>query len=117
MPCYEDPQASIRAQPMWVFLNNSFLSIVAHRDKPDVLLVRARKAGDIEAVFPGATTWQDPRADYRHRAEIARSDVAGALAKAAAGIDYANFKNSVEDLDRHEAYMRVWGVMARMQEK
>ena len=37
---------------MWIFLSDSFLSIVAHRDKPGVLLVRARRAGDIEAVFP-----------------------------------------------------------------
>ena len=39
---------------MWIFQNDSFLSIVAHRDKPGMLLVRARKAGDIEAVFPEA---------------------------------------------------------------
>jgi hypothetical protein len=39
---------------MWVFLNDSFLSIVAHRTEPGVLLVRARTAGDIEAVFPQA---------------------------------------------------------------
>lgn len=62
MSPYEDPKVEIRVEPMWVFLNNSFLSIVAHRDKPDVLIVRARRAGDIEAIFPQAATWQDPEA-------------------------------------------------------
>jgi hypothetical protein len=40
---------------MWIFLNDSFLSIVANRELAGVLLVRARKEGDIEAVFPDAT--------------------------------------------------------------
>ncbi len=33
---------------MWVPLNDVFHSIVAHRGKPDTLLVRARSARDIE---------------------------------------------------------------------
>lgn len=44
---------------MWICLNDAFLSIVAHRDKPGVLLVRARRPGDIERTFPGVTTHQD----------------------------------------------------------
>ena len=101
---------------MWVFLSNSFLSIVAHRDKPDTLLVRARRAGDIEATFPQAATWEDRQADYRYRAEVPTEEVADALAKAAAGIHYPNFKNSVADPDRHRAYLNVWSAMAGLQE-
>jgi hypothetical protein len=37
---------------MRIFLNNSFLSPVSAIDRPDDLLVRARRAGDIESVFP-----------------------------------------------------------------
>jgi len=39
---------------MWIFLSDSFLSIV-DKDDPSgaTLLVRARVAGDIERVFPG----------------------------------------------------------------
>ena len=101
---------------MWIFLNNSFLSIVAHRDKSNYLLVRARRAGDIEAVFPSASTWEDAKADYRFRAEIAREDVSAALARAAEEIDYPNFKASVEERELHDAYLQVWGVMGRLQD-
>ena len=41
---------------MWVFLSDAFLSIVAHRDDPDALLVRARRQGDIECVFHAHST-------------------------------------------------------------
>lgn len=97
---------------MWIFQNDSFLSIVAHRDKPGVLLVRARKAGDIEAVFAGAESWVDETADYPHRAEVPADDVATVLAERVRGIGYPNFKDSVRDKGRHDAYMGVWSVMA-----
>ncbi len=61
---------------MWIFLNDSFLSIVAHRDKPGMLLVRARKIRDIGAVFPGAQMWVDKSADYPCRAEVPAEEVA-----------------------------------------
>lgn len=38
---------------MWVFLNNSFLSIVADKENANRILVRARKKGDIQAAFKG----------------------------------------------------------------
>jgi hypothetical protein len=101
---------------MWIFLNNSFLSIVAHRDKPDRLLVRARRAGDIKAVFPSADTWEDSRADYRFRSEIAREAVSAALSTAATEINYPNFKASVKDRELHDAYLTVWGVMGRLKD-
>lgn len=100
---------------MWIFLNKAFLSIVAHRDKPDRLLVRARRAGDIEAVFPYVDTWEDTHADYRFRAEIAREEVSGALAMAATEIDYDNFKGSVKDHELHDSYLKVWGIMSKLQ--
>ena len=34
---------------MWVFLNNSFLSIVENRNNKDELLVRSRIKGDVES--------------------------------------------------------------------
>jgi len=92
-------------------LNDSFLSIVAHTEKPGTLLVRARKAGDIEALFPQANTWVDEGADYHHRAEVPAAEVARAIAARVAAIDYRNFKGSVADQPRHDAYMKVWEVM------
>lgn len=97
---------------MWVFMSNSFLSIVAHRDNPNLLLVRARAAGDIEAVFPEATVERTPKADYLYRASLPRSVVSAALAAEVEQIDYTNFKNSVPDPDRHDSYFRAYSVMA-----
>ena len=98
---------------MWIFMNDSFVSLVAHREKPGMLLVRARKAGDIEALLPEARTWQDPGADYPFRAEGTVPTVALALAARASGITYDNFKSSVREHSRHDAYMEVWNAMHR----
>lgn len=102
---------------MWVILNNSFLSIVEHRDKPDMLMVRARFKGDIEAVFagPGVKVKRTPDADYLFRAELPRDRVAQILAAAVNDIDYPNFKNSVKQHWRHELYAKVWGLFWREQ--
>lgn len=100
---------------MWVFLNDAFLSIVAHRDRPGQLLVRARHAGDIEAVFPNAEVTKTPRADYRYRATLPAGDVSEVLAERVMDIDYPNFKNSVQEPDRHIFYADVWSVMRDFQ--
>jgi hypothetical protein len=102
---------------MWIHLNDAFLSIVANRDDPESLLVRARVAGDIERTFPSAEVLETPEADYRYRATLPRSEVARVLAERVAAIDYRNFKKSVapHDQARHDAYMKVWGVMYGLQ--
>ena len=60
---------------------DSFLSIV---DKGDpsrkTLLVRARKAGDIERVFPDAKVNEGVGSDYQYRSRIDREAVALAMA-------------------------------------
>ena len=58
---------------MWIYLNNSFLSIVAHNDKPEHMHVRGRRRGDIEAVFPEANVTDTPDRDYAFRADISRT--------------------------------------------
>jgi hypothetical protein len=98
---------------MWIFLSDSFLSIVAHRDKPGVLLVRARRAGDIEAVFPDGKTRVDETTDYPHRAEVPAEAVAQAVAERVRGIGYDNFKDSVRERGRHDVYFDVWEMMRR----
>ena len=100
---------------MWVYLNNAFLSIVAHRTKPGVLLVRARLKGDIERVFPGAKVTESSRNDYRYRTEVKRDEAAGAIGRIVGGIDYDNFKHSVRESDRHDAYVKAWQAMANLQ--
>lgn len=104
---------------MWIFLNNAFVSAVAHRDKPDALMVRARLRGDLEAIFPdlAGQIEQTDRADYRFRVTITRERFAAVLADTARSIDYPNFKDSIADERRHDAYFRVWSVMRNAQEE
>lgn len=102
---------------MWVCLNNAFLSIVEpDRKSGDKLLVRARRKGDIERVFPGIAVKRTPERDYLFRALISRERVAEAIANEVRGIDYGNFKASVRDKPLHDAYASVWSIMARQQE-
>ncbi|MGZ3519201.1 MAG: hypothetical protein ACXVAM_18880 [Vulcanimicrobiaceae bacterium] len=96
---------------MWIFFNDAFLSIVADRNDDVRLLVRARIAGDIERAFPEAEVRLTPHADYPYRASVRRDEVAAALASRANEIAYANFKSSVGDARRHDAYMDVWTAM------
>jgi|SRR5580704_18831608 hypothetical protein len=102
---------------MWIFLSDSFLSIVAHSSIPGSLLVRARHEGDIERAFPDIAATVDESADYRYRAVIPREVVAQRLSEVAGSIDYPNFKNTVHDHDRRDAYMEIWSTMYRLQLK
>jgi hypothetical protein len=108
---------------MWVFQNDSFLSIVAHRDYEGHLLVRSRIKGDIERAFgdlldrKNIQVWADSSADYKWRAIIPASDVANMLGAAALAVDYENFKDSIPKGRKHNArrlaYMEIWSVLAR----
>lgn len=110
---------------MWIFLNDAFLSIVDPKGayeggtgpQSDTLLVRARIKGDIERTFPTAKVSETPMRDYQFRAWVNRREVAKAMVKAISDLDYLNFKGSVPDKDRHDAYMGVWSVMHREQER
>lgn len=102
---------------MWIFLSNSFLSIVDKGDDSGrTLLVRARRKGDIEAVFPDAEVVEGGGTDYGWRARIDRQRVAEAIAAQIENIHYGNFKSSVSDHERHDAYMDVWSAMFKFQQ-
>ena len=98
---------------MWIFLNDSFLSVVEHKDKADVLLVRSRIAGDIERAVPEIEVFELENADYRYRAEVGRQRFKDAMCAAVDRIHYTNFKNSVKEPKRKTAYLRVWQEMAQ----
>lgn len=99
---------------MWVCLNDAFFSIVDDGHK-DGLLVRARRAGDLERHFAGFEVQETPARDYRYRARVGRMFLAETLYQAAMNIDYSNFKNSVKDHKLHDAYSQVWSVMGSLQ--
>ncbi|SDK14978.1 MULTISPECIES: hypothetical protein [Bradyrhizobium] len=100
---------------MWLMLSDCFFSIVAKDCQPDELLVRARRAGDIEKVFPDAKVTRNTKSDYLYRAVLPRDVVKQALATMIDKIDYPNFKDSVEDSSLHAAYAGVWHSMAGLQ--
>ena len=104
---------------MWIFLNDAFLSVVAHLDKPEHLHVRARIAGDLERTFPGVEVTETPDGDYRFRADVPRDEVARVIAGRLEAIDYPNFKGSIGAAERarHDTYMRVWGTMEAWQRR
>lgn len=99
----------------WIFMNDAFLSIVQEPSKRAHLLVRARVKGDIQRIWPNAKVQRTPHRDYAYRASILRQAVAAAIAERILGIDYGNFKNSVDEHERHRSYARVWGVMFELQ--
>lgn len=101
---------------MWVCLSDGFLSIVEPQGDLSKLLVRARRRGDIERVFPDAAVERTPGRDYLFRALIDREAVAEAMAAQVRGIGYSNFKNSVKSRPLHDALMRVWHIMASLQD-
>ena len=100
---------------MWICLTNAFLSIVSKDCKPDELMVRARRPGDIERVFPEAKVEVKDGTDYQFRARIKREVVAQALAAQVAGIGYSNFKGATRDDRLHDAYNRMWHAHAALQ--
>lgn len=101
---------------MWIFLSDSSLSIVDKGGDGTTLLVRARHAGDIEQIFPDAKVIENAGTDYRYRAHIDRNEVAQRIAEQVRAVTYTNFKNTVKQHERHDAYMRVWEAMYDYQE-
>lgn len=114
---------------MWITTNKGLFSIVQHRDKHDMVLVRARaydhikyfearvrvnsefakaniKSGMLKNEFSG--TWVDRKADYPHRMEVSKDLVGSVLSELAQEIDYTNFKDSVKDPKMHSAYMDAY---------
>ena len=94
---------------MWLFTPQAFLSIVAHRDDASLRLVRARRPGEIEVLFPNAKVQATPHADYPYRAVLPAPEVAAAVAKAAEQITYPNFKAAVPDASKAPALHSVGG--------
>ena len=85
---------------MWLFTTQGFYSVVADRDDPHRVLVRARARGDIEALrdqTPDLESIESAGSDYRWRAFVSREDWTKAVAELATAIDYDNFKNAVGD--------------------
>lgn len=100
---------------MWICLTDAFFSIVDKECGPDELLVRARRPGDIEKVFPNAKVESREGTDYQFRARVKRTDVANALMMEVIAVDYDNFKGATKDRRLHDAYASFWHDHAALQ--
>lgn len=105
---------------MWIFQNDSFVSVVEHHSDPAMLVVRGRLPGDVERAVPEASglVQVTPGNDYRFRATLPRAVVADAICRQVGCIDYPNFKGSVDARARPRylhALHSVWSVMHRLQ--
>ena len=103
----------------WIFLNDSMFSIVENRNDKTGLVVRARIKGDLGKVFDGEEieSADHTNYDYRFRMFLSKTYVAEVMRLEMLGINYDNFKNSVDkrDTERHKKYVQVHGVMASLQ--
>ena len=102
---------------MWIFLPESFISVVQKPGDTDTLTVRARIKGDIESVFPEACVEADKGTDYKSRARVSRQAVAQVLHDQVMDLNWGNFKGEVKDRKRHDAYMNVWRAMYAVQDR
>lgn len=103
---------------MWLVTPYGFYSAIAHRSKPDTLIVRARARTDLETLIErfelNATIETILKADYPHRIELPKSTWADVVARMAQSIDYANFKDEAKRVSgkrRADVLMRVWSAL------
>lgn len=120
---------------MWVCLNDAFFSIVDEKAKEkkrtgkearpnDVLVVRARRKGELELVFEPhfvaakrkLQVTESAATDYRYRLRVTRGMLKDVMAAEVDRVIYGNFKDSVADNDLHHAYSQIWQIMFRLQE-
>ena len=79
---------------MWIF-SDGFISVVAHSEKPDTLLVRARDEDSLLSLVEatGATLRSTPNADYPNRLEVLRTAFTAWLVDQVSNLDYTNYKS------------------------
>ncbi|CAE6713794.1 hypothetical protein [Paraburkholderia haematera] len=102
---------------MWLLFNDSFISVIASDRDPNLLVVRARRTGDLQQIFGADVPVLELEArDYRYRAFLPRQTVATVIAERLLAIDYFNVKGSVEDSHLLHAYHEVHAVLEELQE-
>jgi hypothetical protein len=93
---------------MWIAFNDGFISAVQDGKDADRLVIRARRREHLERIFPDCEILTGLGTDYKYRIFVNKIKFATLLAQRAAEIDYANFKNSVEDAALHRLYNGFW---------
>ena len=100
---------------MWIASTDGFISIVQHRELPDMLMVRARVRKDLLSLFKEEQIIETLDADYRFRVLVPKKEMAALVAQKILDLDYPNFKSKVARVpsqqDKLTAYHEIWGVM------
>jgi hypothetical protein len=104
---------------MWIVMNDSYVSIVEDRTNEQNVVVRARVREDLENLFAvnASDIIETDNSDYRFRLFLDRKFVADIVRQRIETIDYDNFKNSVKEPWRKQAYTKIWQVMYEVQSK
>jgi hypothetical protein len=101
---------------VWIFMQDTFVTISQDANQRDRFMIRARVAGDIEKLFPKAQVIRLDDADFRFRAFVPKARVVEVLGRAIGSVDYTSFKSGVKDKCRAWFYTRVWSITADMQD-
>ena len=96
---------------MWLFFSDGFLSIVAHRERPNHLLVRSRNMAHLKVLFPNAEHFSLVNSDYAHRAIVSRKEVSIVLTNYLMTMKYDNYKNSINEYIFKETCNVIWSIM------
>jgi hypothetical protein len=103
---------------MWLCFDDGFLSVVADKNDPTRLMIRARRKQELlNAGGDGVEVIENAGTDYRWRTFIDRRAFSALVAGRIAKIDYTNFKNSVKNTDLHKMYFDFWDLHRRYQEQ
>jgi len=110
---------------MWLFTKDGFYSAVAHRDDPDLLVVRARSRIDLQWLIRNhgltAEIVDTPvGSDYPCRIIVPRGAWAEVVRTEALDITYGNFKSEVNVVigpEREDVYHRVWAVLLAVEKE
>jgi len=106
---------------MWLFSETGFVSAVAHRDDPGLLMVRARDRASLRPLveLAGVRVKTLADADYPHRVVVSREVFRDWAASLVEGLDYPNYKSRVAET-RGRAFAAplhdVWSVMHEVEE-
>jgi len=109
---------------MWIMTNWGVMSVVQRPLKSEghvglELQVRARDRKTLTKLrrLVPQTEVSDiirtPDADYQYRVFISRWAYGQLLDRLVETLDYENFKNSVQDDDLHDLYIKIWGAIFR----
>jgi hypothetical protein len=106
---------------MWIVGQYGFISLVQHKDKPEIMQVRSRVREDILMYFPEYEIEMIVGADYLYRANVPREIVAEVIAAEIMGYDVTSHVKDVAircsqpNAYRQAAYYACWRALSDMQ--